>query len=307
MENERIEELEVLIPSGDVRKYIMDTGWTFTDRQKAVLLVYGDLPLKELHSHLQALQSNTTDQNLQKRIATYLDREDLKFQAFKENSDKAYIYILKVKEEDISYSRILPTEYFFDLDLAYQCGRETNLPFMIEKYLVEAPEIIDQYDPVTTHLEFNKDAEAIYFHGRISGDDEESEDFCDFFEVPNPFEKGDIVKLIGTEDYGIVDTPQKWWKRDLAKYKTSEWQQKGIELDFSDVQIRVEFLNEDGTFSHAHVNPICLERYQPEEDWTNGSPMDKLLLYASLVHRGEGSLDELYIFTMEYRNFKKGG
>ena len=69
--------------------------------------------------------------------------------------------------------------------------------------------------------------------------------------------------------------------------------------------IRVEFLNEDGTFSHAHINPICLERYQPEEDWQKGSSMDKLLLYASLVHKGEGSLDELYFFTMEYRISKE--
>ena len=301
MTKEEMEELEVLIPSEYVRNYALETGWVFTDEQKAVLMVYGSLPLKEQHSRLQALQRNTTDRNLQSRIAKYLNREDLKFQAFKENNDKAYIYILKVKEEDISYSSMLPTEYFFDLKLAYECGRETNLPFMIEKYLVEVPKIAGQYAPVTTFLEFNKDGEAVCFCGNIS-DDEESEDFYDFFEVPNPFEKGDIVRLVGTEHYGIVDTPQKWWKRDLVKYKNSEWHQK--HWDFSDVQIRVEFLNEDGTFSHAHINPICLERYQPIEDWLNGSPMDKLLLQASLVHRGEGSLDELYLFTMNYRKSK---
>lgn len=304
MEKESIDELTVLVPSEYVRNYVLETGWTFTDAQKAVLLINGDLTLKEQYSRLQVLKENTTDQNLQKKIVGYLNKEELKFQIFKENSDKAYIYILKVKEEDISYSNMLPTEYFFDLDLACECGRETNLPFMIEKYLVEVLEIRGQRDPVTTYLEFNEDGEAVYFYGKIPGDDEESEDFYDFFEVPNPFEKGDIVKLAGTEDYGIVDTPQKRWKRNLAKYKTAEGQQKGIELDFSDAQIRVEFLNEDGTFSHAHINPMYLERYQPIEDWLNGSPMDKLLLQASLVHRGEGSLDELYLFTMNYRKSK---
>lgn len=306
MTKEEMEELEALIPSEYIRKYIIETGWNFTDEQKAVLLVYGGLPLKEQHSRLQALQKNTVDRKLQDRIATYLDREDLKFQAFKENKDKAYIYILKVKEEDIPYSGILPTEYFFNLNLAYECGKETDLPFMIEKYLVEAPRITGQYDPVTTFLEFNKDGEAVYFCGNIP-DDEESEDFYEFFEVPNPFEKGDIVRLVGTEDYGIVATSQKMWRESIAKYKTTEWQKKGIEPDFSDVQIRVEFLCEDGTFGHNHINPIDLERYRPEEDWDKSSPMDKLLLCASDIHRGEGSLDELYFFTMDYRNSQKRG
>lgn len=102
-----------------------------------------------------------------------------------------------------------------------------------------------------------------------------------------------------------MDTSQEWWKRDLAKYKTAEWQQKGIELDFSDAQIRVELLNDDGTFGHEHVNTIRLEQYQPEDDWDKCSPMDKLLIYAGLVHRGEGSLEELYILTMNYQRVKK--
>lgn len=305
MTKEEMEELEVLIPSKDVRNYIIETGWVFTDEQKAVLLVYGCEPLKEQHSHLQKLKNNTTDRDLQKRIAGYLNREDLRFQAFKENKDKAYIYILKVKEEDISYSSILPTEYFFDLDMAYECGRETDLPFMIEKYLVEAPEITGRYDPTTTFLEFDKDGEAVCFSGKIPDDEIISEDFQAFFEVPNPFEQGDIVRLAGTEDYGIVATPQEWWKRDLAKYKTAEWIQKGIEMDFSDAQIVVEFLNDDGTFSHAHINPICLERYQPKEDRKQYSPMDELLISASLLHQGEGSLDGLYFHTMKYREAKK--
>lgn len=56
MTKEEIEELEILIPSDYMRKYIIETGWTFTDEQKAVLLVYGGLPLKEQHSRLQVLQ-----------------------------------------------------------------------------------------------------------------------------------------------------------------------------------------------------------------------------------------------------------
>ena len=301
MEKEEIEELKALIPSECVRNYVLETGWTFTDLQKAVLLVNGNLTLKEQHSCLQTLQENTSDQDLRKRIAKYLNKEELKFRAFEENKDKAYIYILIVKEEDIPYSSILPMEYFFELNPAYECGRETNLPFMVKKYLVEAPGVTGQYDPESTFLEFNKDGEAVYFHGSLWGDDEGSEDFCDFFEIPNPFEQGDIVKRIEGDDYGIVVTSQKEWKKSLERDKNLEGQYPEAGMGYVGITITVEFLNDDGTFSHAHVNPLRLERYQPTEDRTNGSPMDKLLMCAALLYQGEGSLDELYFRTMDYR------
>lgn len=302
MVKEMVDELNALIPSEYVRNYVLETGWVFTDEQKAVLLVNGELSLKEQCSRLRVLQK-TVDQSLQERIEKYLNSEDLKFQAFKENSDKAYIYILKVEEEDDSYPGILPAEYYFDLDLAYGCGRETNLPFMIEKYLVAAPGIGSQSNLVTAFMKFNKDGEAVYFYGAIQGDDREPEYFYDFIEVPNPFERGDIVRIVGTEDYGIVDTSQKWWKSTLTKYKNGELLWK--DWDFSEVQIRVELLCEDGSFSHCHINPLRLERYQPEEAWDKCSAMDKLLLQASYICRGEGSLEMLYLSTMAYRRSKE--
>lgn len=305
MEKEEIEELKALIPSEYVRNYVSESGWTFTDSQKAVLLANGDLTLKEQHSCLQVLQENTSDHGLRQRIARFLNREELKFQDFKENKDKAYIYILMVKEEDIPYSSILPTEYFFELDQAYECGRETNLPFMVKKYLVEAQGITGQYDPEPTLLEFNKDGEAVYFRGSLFGDDEESEDFCDFFEIPNPFEQGDIVKRIEEDEYGIVVTSQKEWKKSIERDKNLEKQYPEADMGYVGITITVEFLNDDGTFSHAHVNPLRLERYQPKEDRMNGRPMDKLLMCASLLHQGEGSLDELYFRTMDYRESQR--
>lgn len=93
------------------------------------------------------------------------------------------------------------------------------------------------------------------------------------------------------------------WKGSIAKYKNSEWHQK--QWDFTDVLIRVEFLKTDGTLDYDHVNPIDLERYYPEKDWQCYSPMDKLLLCASEVLRGEGSLDELYFRTIDYRKARE--
>lgn len=48
------QELERMIPSKTVRDYVMETGWTFTDFQKASLLCHRGLLLKEEYSYLNA-------------------------------------------------------------------------------------------------------------------------------------------------------------------------------------------------------------------------------------------------------------
>lgn len=174
---------------------------------------------------------------------------------------------------------------------------------MIEKYPVEVPGIGSPRSLYTTFLEFNEDGEAVYFYGIIPGDDGEPEDFNDFIEVPNPFEKGDIVRIVGTERYGIIATSPKWWKSDM--FKNEDPYRKDWGWGFYDAQIRVEFLCEDGTFSHDHVTPLRLERYQPEEGWDKRSAMDKLLLQASHICRGEGSLEMLSLSAMAYRRSKE--
>lgn len=44
------EELEILIPSKTVRDYVLETGWEFTDFQKASLLCHRGLLLKDEYS-----------------------------------------------------------------------------------------------------------------------------------------------------------------------------------------------------------------------------------------------------------------
>lgn len=42
-----VEELKAMIPSETVRKYVLETGYTFTDMQKAALLYHSNLVLRE--------------------------------------------------------------------------------------------------------------------------------------------------------------------------------------------------------------------------------------------------------------------
>ncbi len=53
-------------------------------------------------------------------------------------------------------------------------------------------------------------------------------------------------------------------------------------LDCSDVQFRVEWLGNDGSFYHEHVNPLYLDYHKPQEDSDY-----EALMEASLLVRGD--------------------
>ena len=55
-----IEELTAMIPSETVRNYVMESKWTFTDREKAALLYHSDLSLKEQYTRLGNLRDRIT-------------------------------------------------------------------------------------------------------------------------------------------------------------------------------------------------------------------------------------------------------
>lgn len=148
MINDRI-PLEALIQSEYVREYVIKTGWTFTDDQKATLLAnswIGNLPLEEQFYYLRVLRDSTNDTELKTQISSYLDRMERRCKRLK-------------KEK----SRI----------------------------------------------------NAIYENAEV-------EQFVDmFFPLPNPFERGDIVRRVGSykdEDFGIVETTQKECLEDYERF-----------------------------------------------------------------------------------------
>lgn len=312
-----IEELKAMIPSETVQRYVLETGYTFTDMQKAALLYHSDLVLREQYCRLRALRDTTADKGLRGQLTEYLNREEQAIQTFKENGDKHCIYILKVREDGgFRDGEYIACGYFFDWEVACEYGKKESAPFQIEKYLVNGVSTYEDGTCIHTSIadfHFNKKGEASSFSSREIPDDNEQTDWYEcfenmFYEAPNPFEIGDIVRLVGTEEYGIVEVSQKQWKETLERYK----QRRKFPPDDSDVQVRVIFLTEDGTFGHSHINPVDLERYQPEQEPQDPveRARDQLLGIASLLYRKDdsgsviGSLEDLYISTMQYRSAK---
>ncbi len=312
-------DLAMLIPSQDVRKHILDLGWTFSDSNTATLLLNGyssNRPIEKMFSGLRTLCSQTTDKELQSQIERYLDRVGGAYEKFQKNKEKQYVYVLKVQNqetEDTSYRNIHPSGYFSDFEMACAYGRREKRPFRISMLPVDDPNLLEYYeagaycDYEIAYLDFNKNGVPYYFSGQLreSSDDMLHERFENaFVEIPNPFDRGDIVKIVDEEEYGIVETRNKRWQEDLDRYRQQNWK----EIEFGDDRIRVVFLDKDGTFGHRHIQPMDMERYKPQitQDDRSDNPRDNLLLTASDLYLGEGSLEQLYFDTVKYREVRKG-
>ena len=127
-----------------------------------------------------------------------------------------------------------------------------------------------------------------------------------YITLPHPFRKGDIVAVYDKNrrkkpSIGIVYAPKSdetFWNFD----KRSKTELKNF-LDFSDVCTTVEFLcPEDGTFRHAHPNPVWIEYAEIEDD----SPKTLYLKSAARLMKGDGSLEETEYCRLDYvANTKK--
>lgn len=241
-----IDELAAMIPSETVRSYILETGWTFTDHQKAVLLYnQSGLPWREQVSCWRGLMAETRDEGLRAKIEDHLRYEEQSLCKFRENEGRWCIYILKVREEggfwDGTY---LPYGYFSDWETAFKYGKKEASAYTIEKYLVDGTEEFEDgicSHPSLAEISFDKDGNILSITGtEVSDIDEEDLSWYftrPYFEVPNPYERGDIVKTLwGT--YGIVNTTKKEWEEYTARHIGMET------ADYTDILIGMVWFDE---------------------------------------------------------------
>lgn len=302
-----IKELELLIPSKTVREYVIETGWTFTDKEKAALICHGHLLWKEEYALIKKLGEETKDAALREQINAWLKWNDDALKTFKENKDRQSVYVLKVEEKGGYWDgEYLFTGYFFNWEEALKFGKRENAPFEIEKFLVD--EYLDEND--TYHqtnngfMRFNADGELRMLDCREIPNywntvEEMSEHFTEmYFEVPNPFDLGDVVKSHdGT--CGIIDMSQKEWKEKVARVK--KWQEENNDTSIMDGILWSSALEPDGTFITWEADPLYLERYG---DIDFNDPKDALLDTAGAVVKGECGLGELFRCVRVYRESK---
>lgn len=312
--------------SKDVREHMERNHLEFTDFEKAALTFHSGLPVLKAQERLEKLAKETADASLREQILAWLASERQNMEAFRSNTE-GYVYAVEAEEED---NEPYVCGYFATADLAYAHGRKRGCAFKVEKYRIvglngleakklklyrnpylmdgrDVKECVEEYDDdygfPEARAEYSGDGTLEYFYStEIDRSDEEmlSTAFDParfenaFIHVPNPFERGDIVRLTADRgERGVVATSQAEWTEFLEKVTSQEL--KGV--DFVDASITVDFLQRDGTFSHEHICPAFLESFAPRESDADYG----VLMSTSAVHRGKGTLDFFLLRLHEYQ------
>lgn len=288
-----------IIPSKDVREYLSEINYVFTDLERAALLYHTVEDKEEVWEKLEELKGSIKDTELQRRIEERIRYEKKCKNEFMKNESRHYIYTVSYEEDKIEWV----LGHFLDAELAISCGkkncREKNLPFEVNKYRIirENVKINDAYeDTMCGRLRYNAEGKLISADfweqqeeekeaGQVNNCFEDA-----FISVPSPFRRGDVVSLIGSNWVGVVETDSRQWEEFVKKT-----QEKGVALDWFDAALTVCFLTEDGRFSHNHINPIWLEYATKQQQEGN----EEVLKMASLLLKGEAGLDS---FLMVYHH-----
>lgn len=271
--------------SKDVRECMEQDHLEFTDIEKAALIFHADLPVLERLERLEKMAEGTEDALLREQILARLayDRQDM--EAFWNNIE-GYVYAVKVNPYD-------NCGYFASADTAYDHGMKFGGEFKIKKYSfagpddqrnicypsklsMRRPDVIDCdrecgscAHPVAV-ARYGKDGTLEYFYSSEIGRprEERISRFHDsarfenvFIRIPNPFERGDIVRSTTEgKEHGIVATPQQRWRDHTEWMESRKW--KG---NFYDACIRVSFFQKNRFFIPDQISPAFLEKYEPQK------------------------------------------
>lgn len=272
MTNVTPELLEVMVASKDVRKYLEDINFQFTDRQKASLIYHtiSEIPYLMKSKLLRDITSKTDDTYLKNEIDIELTYEDKMYNKFQLNNDRSIFYVYILNDDykyDIERGLNPPiNSYFMDFKDAYNSCIKSNEEFLI--YRVKSNEEIDnvggEYIEECHRYKYNNKGEMIEGYYHIDDDVYDSLDefvpFTDnFIDIPVPFKFGDIVRNIYNNTYGVIVT-----------HNCNDYLERaGMFIDFTNLNVYTEDISND--VSHIisapnRNNPLLLEYYDDNND-----------------------------------------
>lgn len=309
--------------SKDVKQYMEENSLDFSDFETAGLIYNSWLSIPERHKRLEELAAETKDANLRKQIMEILSVEKEDLRAFHENTE-GFVYAVLAKE---NYDA--PCGYFATHELAYEHGLKLVCAFDIKKYQIvgqdgtemkksksywnpyllaeemSMEELVEEFDGdgLTAWLGYTQEGILQNFWSKEieRSDEDHMKRIFDpnlfknaFIHMPNPFERGDIVRLLPDGRRGVVNISQEEWLKFLENVDAGEFKV----CDFADASLVVECVYEEGYISHSHVGPVFLEKYEPQKDDDDF----ELLMTASDLLRGRGNLD---FFLHHYNAYKE--
>lgn len=276
--------------SAFMRNYYREQGITFTDSQQATIIWNSDLPKSEILDALREIASTTMDEMLKEQIRERLAAEAENERIFLEN-DGSYFFIFIPDDEDEWGNR-----YFSTLDAAIAYGKDHSK----ETFQIRKESFADKFDGSAA----NDNSDATYIGGQaqytkggvllecacyteetsISFSHPHQSRFEDaYIPLQNPFELGDIVKIVGDSRPAIVEVSQEDWKRSLERNTNGS---REIPPSYDNISLTVEFLD-GGEMYHGHPPILWLEKI---DQWDDKLEWD-VLQEASRLMKGTGSLE----------------
>jgi hypothetical protein len=296
----------IKLPMSDfMQKYYQEKGIMFTDSEKATILWNSVFPVPkaEILSALKEITDTTADKALKTQINERLDAE----RRFQEN-DGIYFFICTPSDE--GPRKEWGSYYFAALEAAKAYGKKESLGiFDIEKKIFEdycPDDDLVGPDIAEGCVWYTKDGEMLhcttfpYMLG-ISRDlgDRGSSRFEDaYIPLQNPYETGDIVRIVGDSRPAIVQESREQWDSLVERNLKDPYV---CYPTFEDNCLRVEFLGEDGEMFHEHPHILSLEKidqWEDELEW-------ELLQVVSRLIKGEGEMDDFLYYYHKNLNRKR--
>lgn len=254
-----------------LKEHYKKHGASFTDSERATIFWQSSLPLHEKLVALREILDTTEDNTLKGQIQKRLDAEAGEESAFMIRGSG---YVHSVFPDDADMAKGI----FASVDAAIAYGRENcEETFRINKSILEDGPVPDadaeQGILLGGWAEFRKDGTLLSCYCWSSKEPSfvvtnsiEPEGFEEaYIPVLNPFEYGDIVCIIGDSRPAVVVTSQKDWNGHLERLA-----QNGMPMNYGTNSLTVEFLYDDGEFSHDHPDILSLEKvghWEDEAEW----------------------------------------
>ena len=273
-----------LIRSKYMQDYIEKTGFRFADTDLATIIYHSNVSVTEKHRMWQAIADRTSNLDLRQQIAERIAYDNMCYDRFVSN-DGSCFYETCAAEATEYWDLDDVTGHFTSVELALTHAQSLGFAFSIQKYQIIGlceniivphgyfnPRLCpgatfdgkDYKGEAIAGFRYDADGELKSFWTYEVSNEEETavEDWgakrfeWKFIQMPNPFEKGDAVRLINKGNVGVVATSQEAWQSFLRRVE----ERKPV-VDFSDASIVVEF--QDG--HHDHIQPIYLEMVESTE------------------------------------------
>lgn len=236
-----------LIPSRDMKIYLQEIGYRFSDEEKLVVIHERVSLWEEQKKWLNDFMNTAGDEGLAADVQQYLTTVERQMDNFRRLDRNKEVYRTVLYYEDGSEKGV---QLSYDYETAYQYGLQFSEGFAIEKLRIS--EVVE---PVQARLELSEmsyDAEGRLFVPAPSGNEDEYPDIFDSpIRAPHPFKNGDIVEILPRYSRE---------KKYYAVVNEGQEDQYYGNVEFTDFVVFVEsYLPEDKEFGHDHVCPFDME------------------------------------------------